>query len=325
MPQVSGSKKGQKMTHIDYQIQMLVQMGAESSEIGRVQLSSLNERKSLMAELGIENKATLVSKFPFSKSFTENSVGKESSSGAPNVSSLVLPKPISSTCPKPRSSISLKAMDDQRSKTLQPKNVVQVQTRVPEVVEPESFIVSTDKNLNKRSSQGVPSAYFLFLQDEREKLSKTDPLATIDRKALILTWKKMNDFDKKKFNDKVLSMKASLGKKYREDIRKKSLSDIEKKKRKKETDMKYRRTKKEAIVLKVKDDKTVKEKMEEIIVGKENKLSEVMTYVGGLKEEVLNLQKMNKEAVQSVVEKDLEILVLKEQYKNLHKLHKNCG
>ena len=89
--------------------------------------------------------------------------------------------------------------------------------------------------------------------------------------------------------------------------------------------MKYRRSKKEVIVLKVKDDETLKEKMEEIIVAKENKLSEVITYVGGLEDEVLNLQKMNKEAVQSVVVKDLEILVLKEQYKNLHKLHKNCG
>ena len=75
MPLIAGSKKGgQKMTHIDYQIEMLLQMGAERTEIGRRQLSSLKERKCLMADLGIENKATIVPKFPSSKPLSEHSV-----------------------------------------------------------------------------------------------------------------------------------------------------------------------------------------------------------------------------------------------------------
>ena len=65
----------QKMTHTDYQIELLLKMGAEETEVGRRQLSSLKERKSLMAELGIVNVATIVPKFPPSKKGKESIIG----------------------------------------------------------------------------------------------------------------------------------------------------------------------------------------------------------------------------------------------------------
>ena len=77
--------------------------------------------------------------------------------------------------------------------------------------------------------------------------------------------------------------------------------------------------------MKAKEEKALKAKMKEIIASKERKLSENITYVGSLKVDVQKIEDLNKDAVQSLVQKDLEILVLKEQYKNLHRLHKTCG
>ena len=164
---VGSKKKRQKVTQIDYQIEMLVEMGAEKTDAGRLQLSNLKERKSLMAELGIESKATLVPRFPS------------------------------------------KPLNKQGLKTLQLYNEEQIQPSPMaledlEVTEPGSGTVSSDKSLNKTSSQGVPSAYFLFLQHEKDELSKIDPKATVDRKFLLLTWKKMDEADQKKFYDKGL-------------------------------------------------------------------------------------------------------------------------
>ena len=285
---VGSKKKRQKMTQIDYQIEMLVEMGAEKTDAGRLQLSNLNERKCLMAELGIESKATFMPKFPS------------------------------------------KPLNNQGLKTLQLDHEEQVQPspRVLENLEgtePGSGAVSSDTSLNEISRQGVPSAYFLFVQHKKDELKKTDPKAKVDRKLVLLTWKKMNESDQKKYYDQAKNIKESLGEKYREDIRKKSLSDVEKKRRKKENDLKCRSIKKEATDMKVKDEKALIAKMKEVIASKESKLSENITYVECLRVDVQKIEDLNKGAVQSVVEKDLEILVLKEHYKNLHKLHKTCG
>ena len=66
-------------------------------------------------------------------------------------------------------------------------------------------------------------------------------------------------------------------------------------------------------------------KLREVLANKSSKKIEVATYVKHLEEELRQVKNSNKAAIKAVVEKDLEVMVLKEQYKNAHKLHKNCG
>ena len=81
---------------------------------------------------------------------------------------------------------------------------------------------------------------------------------------------------------------------------------------------------KENKLMKSEEDDEFTVKMKVILTAKENKLGDMITYLDCLKDEVEMTQRLNREVSLSVIEKDVETLVLKEQYKTLHKIHKSC-
>ena len=119
--------------------------------------------------------------------------------------------------------------------------------------------------------------------------------------------------------------KKELGKNFRKDIKSNSLSEKEKKVRRKVADKAYRERRKEDLDVKKKAEDLLKAKLEEIVVEKSGKAKKMTKYVNNLKSEILQIQKMKKEVIERVVVKDVEIVVLKEQFKAIHKIHKGCA
>jgi Glu-tRNA(Gln) amidotransferase subunit E-like FAD-binding protein len=103
------------------------------------------------------------------------------------------------------------------------------------------------------------------------------------------------------------------------------LSKIDKKARKKVADKQYRERRSKDQEVKKKEEDSLKEKLEEIVVAKTEKAEQMSKYVENLKYEMHKIQKLKKEAIEKVIEKDVELMVLKEQFKALHKIHKSCA
>ena len=266
------------------------------------QLNKLRERKLLIAKLGIQNKATIVTKFP-AKQLTNKAIKVKSSAGEKIKSN----------------SVTLKSSKDDQSKE-------QVNPQFGEVID-NKLVDSAGKKVRvrqKKSGQGFSSPFLHFVHKNKLELNKNSPGASVNKAALRKTWKTMDESGKKEFFDESLSEKLSIGIDYRKDIKDKSLGDVEKKERKAEHNRKYQECMKKKNVLKTQEDDVLEEEVKVIVSAKENKLSEMIEYVERLKTEVVKTQKLNKEIAQSVAEKEVGCLVVKEQFKALHKVHKNC-
>ena len=118
--------------------------------------------------------------------------------------------------------------------------------------------------------------------------------------------------------------KEAVGDNFRKDIRKNTLSMSERNERRKEANLKYYQSKKRDKDSGDSENETITKKLKEFVDNKETKLRNLVTFVEGLKSQVEKTKKLNKEVSLAVVEKDVEILVLKEKYKALHKLHSYC-
>ena len=77
--------------------------------------------------------------------------------------------------------------------------------------------------------------------------------------------------------------KKELGKNFRKDIKSNSLSEKEKKVRRKVADKAYRERRKEDLDVKKKEEDLLKAKLEEIVVEKSGKAKEMTKYVNNLK------------------------------------------
>ena len=295
-------KEAKKMTQTDYKIELLERIGPEISDVEINQLNSLKERKSLMAKLGIENKATIVPKFPprvFNKSNT--GLKSKSNSGHLHIS-----------------------MDDQ-DEILSLSDEVQV-GKLSEEEPPKIAVkmIGQVKKLKKKSGQGFASPFLQFVKKCRVELDKVNPGASLNKKTMREKWIKMDEEEKKEFYDKALSEKERLGINFRKDIKDNSLSEIEKQSRKAESNKRYREKLKEEKAQKTHDKGTFEDQMNEVIAAKQTKLSDMINYVEILNAEVVKTKQLNREASQSLTEQEVEFLVIKEQYKSLHKTHKNC-
>lgn len=278
-----------KVTQLEYQIMILERMGPNISSIERNKLRNLKEQKKIMAEQGIELKGTVVPRFP-------------------------------------RGSFDIRAGFRSECVTNSVEEALRGGNEENEDAEEEAQVANSKTEEKKNSSgQGVSSSYVMFLQVEREKLMVKDPGAKLDLDDLQKSWKNMGVEEKKVYSDMVRKKMEDVGENFRKDIKEKSLSKKEKKARKKVADKEYRERKNKILQVKKKEEDTMKAKLEEIVVGKSGRAAEMSKYVNNLKSEILKTQKMKKEVVERVVVKDVEIMVLKEQFKALHKIHKGCA
>merc|ERR1719318_505759 len=116
--------------------------------------------------------------------------------------------------------------------------------------------------------QGVAGPYLMFIQVEREKLTSKDPGAKLDHDSLQRTWSNKSVEEKRVYSDMFNKKMKELGKNFRKDIKSNSLSEKEKKVRRKVADKAYRERRKEDLDVKKKEEDLLKAKLEEIVVEK---------------------------------------------------------
>ena len=288
-----------KITQIDYQIILLEKMGPNISAFEKCKLESLKEQKCLMATHGIELKATVVPKFP--------------------------KKPLINSKTSCLKSNELGIHEDVTQEDGIEKGVLKDVNKVSIDTNNSKEKGDLIRKKSKNSGQGVSSPYLMFQKHERELLNKKDPKAKLDLQTLRQTWSKMSVIEKAVYKEKVQLAKDELGEDFRRKIKANALSAEEKKRRRKAADKKYREKMSQHQSEKKEEDSSLTEKLKEIILIKEKKLDQMLKYVGNLKSEVLEAQKKKKEVQEKFVEKDVEGMVLKEQFKALHKIHKACG
>ena len=292
-----------KVTQIDYQIILLEGMGSRISEIESRKLYNLREQKKLMDTHGIKMKATTVPWFPPRPSKHQGgvlaSLEAEDLCGATN--------DVESDAVDSESDVESAAVDSDNDVENGPKAKTGLIRK------------------KKKSGQGVSSAYIKFISSKRELLVSEDSSAKLDLPTMRATWESMSASEKQVYEDMVISAKIDLGDNYRKDIKSNSLSDTEKKQRKKVADKKYRdRIKKEKSVNRG-ELENVDAKLKEIISYKEEKLNQCKDHLENLKSQVHKVIELKKETTGKLVDKDLELLVAKEQFKVLHKKHKRCA
>ena len=299
-----------KITQIDFQIMMLEEMGPKISAIEKCKLDNLREQKCLMQKSGIELKPTMVPKFP-SRPNTKRRGSCVQPAGQKNAESLTK-KPVSDVETKATEVVEQVSINEDEVSKSGAKTDSQVKSGLHE-------------KKNKVKSGGGPSAYLMFLHHEREQLNKKNPGDKLDLPSLRQTWSKMSESEKKVFQEMANLKKDSLGQEFHKEFKIKSLSVTEKKLRRKTADKKYRESRSQEQSVKKEEEDSLKERLKEVIIRKEEELDQMVNYVDNLKSEIGNIQKKKKEAIDKVVEKDVEIVVMKEQYKALHKIHKSCN
>ena len=303
-----------KVTQIDYQIILLEGMGSRISEIESRKLYNLREQKKLMDTHGIKMKATTVPWFPPRPSKHQGgvlaSLEAEDLCGATNdveSDAVDSESDVESAAVESESDVESAAVDSDNDVENGPKAKTGLIRK------------------KKKSGQGVSSAYIKFISSKRELLVSENSSAKLDLPTMRATWKSMSASEKQVYEDKVISAKIDLGDNYRKDIKGNSLSDTEKKQRKKVADKKYRdRIKKEKSGNRG-ELENVDAKLKEIISYKEEKLNQCKDHLENLKSQVHKVIELKKETTGKLVDKDLELLVAKEQFKVLHKKHKRCA
>ena len=153
-----------KVTQIDFQIELMERIGIDSelSQVEINQLNSLRERKVLMAKLGIENKATIVPKFP-AKQLTNKAIKVKSSVGEQIKSN----------------SVALKSSKDDQSRE-------QVDPQCEEVID-NKILDSAGKKVSvikKKSGQGFSSPFLHFVHKNKLELNKISPGASVNKATL---------------------------------------------------------------------------------------------------------------------------------------------
>ena len=208
-----------------------------------------------------------------------------------------------------------------------PEYVINSVEETDEMEDAEEVQVEHSQTVEKKNSsgQGVANSYVMFVQVEREKLVSKDPDAKLDQNVLQQTWRNMSGEEKKLYSDMVRKKKEEVGENFRKDIKKNSFSEEDKKARKKVADKAYRERKYKSLDVKKKEEDSLKAKLEEMVAQKSGKAEEMTKCVINLKSEFLKIQKMKKEVIERVVVKDVEMMVLKEQFKAIHKIHKGCA
>ena len=293
-----------KITQLDFQIINLEKMGPKISPLEKCKLDNLREQKCFMKENGIVLKPTMK---PFqnvkSRGSRKQQVGHEIAETSKLVSNV-------KTKPAPLE------VDNQVSEKEDEvsKNGTQMEFQV------ESRL---KKNKGK-VGVGGSSAFIMFVHYEREQLIMKNPKDKLDLPSVRLAWSKMSESEKTVFQDMAKLQKDKRNEELQSDIQSKTLSATEKKMRKKIADKKYRKRKGEEQSVKKVEDDSLKERLKEIILRKEEELQQMVNVVENLNSDIRNVQKKKQETVEKVVAKDVEILVMKEQYKALHKIHKSC-
>ena len=291
-----------KVTQIDYQIILLEGMGSRISEIESRKLNNLREQKKLMDTHGIKMKPTTVPWFPPCPS--KHSGGVLASLEAKGLGG---------------------ATDDVESIAVESENDVESAAVDSDDVENGPKAKTGLIGKKKKSGQGVSSAYIKFISSKRELLVSEDSSAKLDLPMMRTIWERMKAREKQVYEDMVSSAKIDLGDNYRKDIKSNSLSDTEKKQRKKVADKKYRDGIKKEKSVNRGELENVKVKLKEIISYKEEKLNHVRDHLENLKSEVHKVKELKKETTEKLVDKDLELVVAKEKFKVLHKKHKRCA
>ena len=308
--------KMKKVTQIDFQIMELESRSFTLSAIERLKLSNLKEQKTLMANQGIKMKASLVPRFlPPSR--------KSSGSHVRAASKFDVDTFTGGTDDTARK-VTESSNDKLESAADEEDEELPVEVGENDVEKPKSRVSGKGKR-KQPSGQGLSCSYILFLQHERENLLRAEPHAKLDLPAVRLKWSEMKVDEKKVFEDMAQAKKAALGDDYRKNIRNNKLSDVDKRLRKIEANKKYKEKIRKEKSVDEEEQESLKVKMEEMKTSKIEKLDRLKIYVENLKSEVLKTQQIKKENIEQTVAKDLELILLKEQFKLLHKMHKKCA
>jgi hypothetical protein len=152
-------------------------------------------------------------------------------------------------------------------------------------------------------------------------LNAIDPGAKLNLEQIRNEWKNLPNSLKEPYKKKAEEEKIHLGKKEN----KSEISEEERKKRKHETDKKFKLKVKTLQSKKLEEDELCSKKFDEILESK----NKVMRKATELNEKLkVNEGKLNIENAlvsEMIKEKEVEIEKLKEKYKMLHKVHKSCS
>ena len=104
-----------------------------------------------------------------------------------------------------------------------------------------------------------------------------------------------------------------------------SVCETEQRERRKVTDKKYYEKKTQMQLMKKNENEELKAKLEELVSVKKEKIDRKIKLVQNMKCDIKRIQMTKREVLDKVVEIDLELMVVKEQYKSIHKMHRYCG
>jgi len=162
--------------------------------------------------------------------------------------------------------------------------------------------------------KGGISAYTMFLKQQREYLKKDKPGTKLDLTLAQEKWRKLSKSEKKSYANMAEKERKMSGR----------INTTEKKERKRLADKNYKERKKIEMKRKREEEISLLKKMNTMVNGKADKIAHLKSEIEQLKGESLKLQETKKSLAAELVEKDLELLLIKEKYKALHKIHKSC-
>jgi len=175
--------------------------------------------------------------------------------------------------------------------------------------------------------QGFANAHIQFLKEKRKILNNVDKEAKVDMDEIRKEWKFLPESARKPYKKLAQEEKKKLGVNFRKDIKEQRshLSSDELKKRKIESDRKYRLKVKLEKDKNLKDDEFCLNKFKKILEKKEEQVCELVEQKKALKVNVNKLKVDNSVTAEMIKDKDSEIDKLKDQYRTLYKVHKSCS
>ena len=175
--------------------------------------------------------------------------------------------------------------------------------------------------------QGFSNAHIQFLKEKRKILNTVDTEAKVDLDKIREEWKSLPESARKPYKKLAQEEKKRLGENFRKNIKEQRshLSSDELKKKKIESDRKYRLKVKLEKDQKLKDDEFCLNKFKEILEKKQGQVCDLVEEKKALEVNVSKLKAENSVTAEMIEDRDSEIDKLKDQYRTLHKTHKSCS
>ena len=183
------------------------------------------------------------------------------------------------------------------------------------------------KKQGGQKRQAFSNAYLQFLSEKKAKLFLVDPEAKLNLKEVRGEWNSLEDALKAPYKNKAIDEKMMLGNNFRKDIQDKSLKRKleEQKQSKSERNKKYRKQLQNKKSQKIEEEKYCSNKFEVILKKKDDQLSLEYQTKESLIESLGKIETDGSLVGDMIKEKESEVIVLREKYRGLYRIHKACS